>query len=581
MIILPHPNRLPRYGRLLAATALCGSIGATSALADDTGAQIGSIEKQIRALQGQLNRMKHDLAARNEEVRAARQEAAEASRAARANDARMTSYTQRFNQNGGSLGSLAAPPGLASNTLPNGSPYLNVDGTPYRTKGPALKQGQFQVGGVRVTLGGFIEAAGIYRSRNEVADIASSFNTGIPFAQSPNYHQGEFRGSARQSRLSILAEGTPDDHTRLSAYYEMDFNSAGATSNSNESNSYTFRERQLYASYERSDWDFYVMGGQAWSLLTMNKSGIKLRQEDTPLTIDAQYVPGFVWTRNVGLRVVKGFMHDKFDLGLAVESPESNYAQTASSLGSAYSINTSNPGLNGNGSTLNNGANYSTEYAPDVIIKGTADPGWGHYELFGVARFLHDRVSTLGNGDGHTRLAGGGGAGMILPLIKGKLDFQASGLAGEGIGRYGSAQLADATIGRDGSPAPLPEVLALAGLIWHPTKMLDFYTYVGTEQITHRVDYHVGRTGYGYGSPLYSNAGCDIELSSATCTGNTSGIVQGTVGGWWRFLKGDFGTLQSGVQYSYTKRAVWSGVGGNPTTDNNIVMFSFRYLPFQ
>jgi TolA-binding protein len=576
-----RPSVASLTGRLLAATALCGTVHAGVARADDTGAQIGSIEKQIRALQSQLSHMKHDLATRNEEVRAARQEAAEASRTARENDARMAGYAERFNQYNGRLAALSAPPGLTPNTLPKGSPYVNVDGTPYKTRGPALKQGQFQVGGVRVTLGGFIEAAGIYRSRNETADIASSFNTGIPFPNSANYHQSEFRGSARQSRLSILAEGTPNDHTRLSAYYEMDFNSAGASSNSNESNSYTFRERQLYATYERSDWDFYVMGGQAWSLLTMNKAGIKLRQEDTPLTIDAQYVPGFVWTRNVGLRIVKGFMHDKFDLGLAVESPESTYSVPGTNYPTGTTINTSNPGLQGNGSTFSSGQTYSTEYAPDVIVKGTADPGWGHYELFGIARFLHDRVSVVGSGASHTRLAGGGGAGMILPLIKGKLDLQASFLAGEGIGRYGSAQLADATTGIDGSPEPLPEVMALAGLIWHPTKMLDFYSYVGTEQVTHREDFRIGRNGFGYGNPLYSNAGCDIELSAATCTGNTSGIVQGTIGGWWRFLKGDFGTLQSGVQYSYTKRAVWSGVGGNPTTDNNIVMFSFRYLPFQ
>ena len=108
----------------------------------------------------------------------------------------------------------------------------------------------------------------------------------------------------------------------------------------------------------------------------MSKAGMAGRSEDTPLTIDAQYVPGFVWTRNVGLRIVKGFDHDKYDIGLSVESPESSYGQAATSIPGA-TINTTNLGLNGNGSTLNSTAGYSTEYAPDVIAKVTADPGWG------------------------------------------------------------------------------------------------------------------------------------------------------------------------------------------------------------
>ncbi|MCQ8278328.1 hypothetical protein NFI95_07675 [Acetobacteraceae bacterium KSS8] len=573
-------RRFPKSA-LMAATALCGAVSAGPAMADTTSAQISAIEKQIHALEGQLNHMKRDLSARNEEVAAARREASVAARQAREAQERMGPV--RYDTSGRPIPPmpLSAPPGYAAYAGSSGSPYMNVAGYPsYVPSGPKLKQGQFQLGGVRVTLGGFLEAAGIYRSRNEAADISSSFNTGIPYPQSPNYHQGEFRGTARQSRISLLAEGNPNSVTTLTGYYETDFNSAGVSSNSGESNSYTLRERQLFAQYYRSDLDFYLLGGQAWSLLTMSKAGMAGRSEDLPSVIDAQYVPGFVWTRNVGLRIVKGFDHDKYDIGLSVESPESSYSQTATSLAGA-TINTTNAGLNGNGSTLNNTANYSTEYAPDVIAKFTADPGWGHYEVFGVARFLHDRVEYPGAGTNHTVVAGGGGVGFTLPIVPKRLELRASVLAGEGIGRYGSAQLADATIARDGSPKPLPEVLALAGLTFHATKKLDFYSYIGTEQITHAEDYRVGKTGYGYGSPLYSNAGCETELSTLSCTANTKGIVQFTGGTWWKFLKGDYGTMQTGLQYSYTKRSIFPGVGGNPSTDENILMFSFRYYPFQ
>src|ERR1700712_2306271 len=85
-------TRLFPKGSLLAATALTGILcgGITQARADDPSAQIGSIEKQIRALQGQLNSMKHSLTKRDADVRAARAEAAAANRQAMAMGERRT-----------------------------------------------------------------------------------------------------------------------------------------------------------------------------------------------------------------------------------------------------------------------------------------------------------------------------------------------------------------------------------------------------------------------------------------------------------------------------------------------------------
>ncbi|MBE7213076.1 MAG: hypothetical protein INR65_18850, partial [Gluconacetobacter diazotrophicus] len=274
---------LPRLG-LLSATALCGAALVSAPALADEASSISSIEKQIRALQGQLGRMKSESAARDAEVRAARQEAAEATRRARQVEDRqaLAGYGP-----GTGAGGLAAPPQLGYGSNPHGA-FANVTGNPgYTPSGPKLKQGQFVLGGVRVTLGGFIEAAGIFRTRNETADISSSFNTGIPLPNSPNYHQPELRGSARQSRVSLLVEGSPNANTALTAFFESDFNSAGVTSNSNESDSYTLRVRHVFAEYLRKDWDFYILGGQTWSLATMNKTGIIPRQEDVPLVIDA------------------------------------------------------------------------------------------------------------------------------------------------------------------------------------------------------------------------------------------------------------------------------------------------------
>ena len=53
------------------------------------------------------------------------------------------------------------------------------------------------------------------------------------------------RGSGRQSRIALKAEGKLDNVT-MTAYYEMDWLSSGTTSNNNQSNSYTVRQRQIW-----------------------------------------------------------------------------------------------------------------------------------------------------------------------------------------------------------------------------------------------------------------------------------------------------------------------------------------------
>jgi excinuclease UvrABC nuclease subunit len=67
--------------------------------------------------------------------------------------------------------------------------------------------------GITLTPGGFIEAAGIWRQHTEQTDVLSTFN-GIPYSGQPAGNLTEFRGTARQSRLSPLAE-TKVGHTKL------------------------------------------------------------------------------------------------------------------------------------------------------------------------------------------------------------------------------------------------------------------------------------------------------------------------------------------------------------------------------
>ena len=76
----------------------------------------------------------------------------------------------------------------------------------------------------------------------------------------------------------------------MTGYYEADWLGAGITSNNNQSNSYSMRQRQLWAdARENGGWDF--SGGQGWSLVTETTKGLTRGTEILPATIDPQYTP--------------------------------------------------------------------------------------------------------------------------------------------------------------------------------------------------------------------------------------------------------------------------------------------------
>jgi len=561
---------LQAAGFWAAAALACCLLTAPAVAQDPDAGRIDAIERQIQSLQQEVKRMRAEMARRDAALRAAQHDAAaahaEAARLAAARPIATTPPPAAL-----SVAQAAPPPAAPPPALP---------------PAPPGKQGVFHVGGLTITLGGFIEGAGIFRSANETSDISSTFS-GIPLGNTPQGHETELRFTARQSRFTALIEGEPDNVTKIAGYGEIDLQGAAPTANSNESNSYTPRLRQAYLTYDRSDWGVDILAGQAWSLLTLDQHGITPRTELLPLSIDGQYVVGFTWARQPELRVVKQLIDHQLAVGASLENPQTVFTTggfTSSTVGTAnlvtlpngQFVNVNNAGNSGFAPTVN----YSDEVAPDVVAKVAWDPRWGHYELYGIARFLHDNVAYVGGGHGETTPAGGIGAAAILPLLPGRLTLQGSMLAGYGIGRYGAGQLPDATIKPNGSPWPIPEIQALVGLVGHPVPSVDLYAYLGTEQ-EDKTAFITGGKGYGYGNPLFVNSGCDIELSPLTCTGNTSGLTEGTVGVWWRFLHGNFGMMELGAQYAYIRRNIFPGVGGEPAADENIVMASFRYYPFQ
>jgi len=461
--------------------------------------------------------------------------------------------------------------------------------------------------GVELTPGGFVAGETVSRQRAIGGDVDTQF-TGIPFGGQTAGVLSEFNASGRQSRLSLLAEGKLPTAT-LRGYYEADFLSAGTTSNDNQSNSYALRLRQAWGQAALNN-GWTITGGQMWSLATEYKSGLTNNAEAIPLTIDAQYNVGFSWERQYGFRVVKR-LRGHFWLGGAVEE-----SQTLNIGG--HNLPTIVYQQAGNaGGLYNPAANYSYNYAPDLIAKAVYEPKVGHFELFGVGRFFRDRIFPNAQAavpsalDAYTAKTQGGGIGAnaTVSLFAKTLDIGAHILAGNGVGRYSTSALPDATGHADGSLELLVGGSTLGKIEWHPAPRFDLYAYYGGEydkRAFYATGNYVTTPGptfgqpilAGYGAPNQVVSGCYTEVlpttsangggnvpgAAANCTADNRNIQEGTIGYWFRFYQGSRGTLQQGIQYSYAERHTWEGIGnpvtglaGSPKAIDNMWFTSFRY----
>ncbi len=473
------------------------------------------------------------------------------------------------------------------------------------------------VKGINITPGGYAEAAFVRRSRELGADITTPFNS-LTLPGASQNQLSEFFGSARQSKPTVYVAGRYKS-AELSSYMSADFLSAGITSNSNQTNSYTLRLRQVWGQVKFDNgWRF--LGGQAWTLAAENKQGIA-PADDTgrvndvrPMTIDPQYNVGFTFARQYGLRLTKDF-GDKVSVAFAIENAQGTF--TSHNNAANFVL-----GETGASNSFNTTATYTANPSPDLVAKIAFDPGFGHYEVFGLADRFTDRVfpcvenfasaacGTLTapsavNAYNASKEGGGIGATARWTLADKHIVFGLKGFGGSGIGRYGAAGLPDLSINPNGTVRLIRNFQGLATLEWHGKK-LDLYSYVGTEYDARTYGFdpllNSGAGGYvGYGAPEFPDYGCYTETppgtttagftpgSLAHCTGDTRAVIEGTAGFWYRFYNGPRGRFQFGTQYSYVTRQTWSGATAAPTGGaatpgaltpeglDNMVYTSFRY----
>jgi hypothetical protein len=547
--------------------------------------------------------------------------------------------------NGSSEPASAAPAAAATPAIGPAASVVSSNTASGGANAPAASQmdadmpASIHFKGVTLTPGGFFAAETVWRQKALASDINTPFNS-IPFDGASNAHVSEFQGSGRQSRISMLVEGKLSS-VKIGGYYEADFLSAGTTSTPTESNSYTLRQRQFFAQ-AAFDNGITFTGGQMWSLLTETTHGMDNRTEALPMTIDPQYNVGFTWARQYGARIVKNF-GNKVWIGMSVEQSTPTITvhgnPTAQATGTNVCTNagcTTTFNVDTNASTTNFlfGAygtssglynplgNYGYNEAPDFVVKAVFEPGFGHYEIFGVVGEVHDRVfpcvpltgttapagcTSITSGAGaynDSATTGGVGGNARWALFAKKVDLGIHFLGGAGIGRYGSSTLSDLTVRPNGTVVPIHNFQALGTFQLHPTPKLDIYTNYGGE-FDERTDYLKSAAGFGpcvqastgagicnegYGYPSLANSGCWTETQSVvapatngtlgsvptgvggssgfipgalgSCTGDTRSIYEATLGFWYRFYNGPRGKFQFGMQYSNILRQTWRGLGG-------------------
>ena len=564
-----------------------------------TAADIQALKDAMAAQQRQIQQLTEQLQQAQQNWKQAQAAAADAANKATVAQTQTSQQQKAVDALAGDVADLKTVSATSSDTPVLKNAVLNLHQDSPQASGPPPEQVfnpqmespiTIRFRGINITPGGYAAAEFVRRSRALGADISTPFNS-LTMPGASQSRLSEFFGSARQSKITTFVEGHVG-HVDLSSYVSADFLSAGVTSTSTETNGYTLRLRQAWgqARFENG-WSF--LGGQAWSLVTEDAKGIApdddmgKTNDVRPKTIDPNYNAGFLFARQYGLRLTKSF-GDKVAVAFAVENPQATL--TTHGNASNYLL-----GEAGASNSYNTTANYSFNPSPDLIAKIAFDPGFGHYEIFGLADRFTDRVfpcvefaagTPLCTATGATTATGaynaskeGGGFGASARWVFGHhLTFGLKGFGGSGVGRYAPGGLSDASIYANGTIHLIRNFAGLSTIEWK-SKKWDVYGYGGVEYAGHSYSFDKlankgAGANVGYGAPTFLNTGCYTETAPgaggftpgtlANCTADTRALLEGTFGFWYRFYSGPRGRFQYGTQYPYVTRNTWSGVAGAP-----------------
>jgi len=413
---------------------------------------------------------------------------------------------------------------------------------PAQTAEPNQSPLFFKIGGANFTPLGFLDFTSVYRSTNVGSGIGTSFG-GIPFnGSSPAGRLSETRFSAQNSRIGIKIDANPDNFT-VTGYLEADFLGNAPPNLEVTSHSSTLRMRLYWVDVHRGKWE--VLGGQSWSMMTPNRTGISPMPGDIFFSqdMDTNYQVGLVWLRTPGVRVVY-HANSNWTLGFALEDPE-QYTGGLVTFPSGF--NTSQvDDAGGNAKTPNAGPDVIAKVAYDTKLSGHAF----HIEASGLYRAF--RLNTASSNANVTKSGGGGSVNVNFEVLK-NLHLIANSFWSDGGGRYIFGLGPDFVVTTNAAgnfvPSPLHAGSGIAGFEYQFTPQTMLYGYYGGAYFGHRFQQTTlgpPPTFVGYGFPGSGSA------QNRTIQEATVGVIETL----WKDAK--YGDLKIITQGSYLSRNPWS-----------------------
>jgi len=430
--------------------------------------------------------------------------------------------------------------------------------------------GSVRLGDAVLDLGGFVDLENIFRTTNTQSNIATAFGA-IPYGNTPQGHVTEFRTTAQFSRLSVKVTDSFRGND-LTGYVEGDFSGNDAPGVYQSVNPQTNRLRLYFADLRRRKWEF--LGGQTWSWLTPNRTGIGPMPIDLAITYneDQNLGVGVPYTRAAEFRVAY-HPNEHWAMGSGIE--DSNQF-----IGGYVALPTAFTSI---GSQFDNGAQIGAANAfPDILSKITYDRDLSsrhfHAEATGLFTGAHASVMPIGSTSfkTHTTVGGGGQIAANYDLTS-KLTLLANAFWSDGGAHYLVATGPQLVVRPDaaGTDVNLSMVHAGAGstgLEWRATEKDAFAVYYAAD--------YFGRSFFPDTTDT-AHPGTIIGFGGPGSPNTNNRAIQQVTFDWLQTFWKDrrYGALQFYTQYSYLTRAPWYVAPGDPKNAHlSMVYCGFRYV---
>jgi hypothetical protein len=575
-VLMLAPATVPCFGQ---STAQQPVVGATKSSAAD---EVALLKQQLAEQQKQLEKVQANMAEMKARLDRAESASQDSHGAQTASGATAGSVGPGKPASVGQVASLTpiVPKGMPdsasapvmSSALPTVPASFNNGASAVDEKG--LSPLSVKIGGATFTPGGFLDFTVYTRSTNLGSGIGTSFGA-LPFSNGATGQLSETKFTMQNSRLSFDVNSAFKGFD-LHAHVEADFLGFAPPNLYDSSNSNTFRSRLYWLDARKGAFEF--LGGQSWTLLTPNRTGLSANPSDLfySQVMDTNYQVGLTWARQAQFRMIYHFT-DTAAIGLSIEDPQQLYGNaTVPSTMVAQGDNGSG-GIN-NANAANNPATPNP--MPDFIAKVAFDPKIGklhqHLEFAGVMDAVRTYDPAFKVHD--TALGAGIAANFNFELFK-NFHFVLNGFWNDGTGRYIFALAPDFIINRDAAGAYHPSLVhsgsGLTGFEYQINPKTMVYGYYGGAWAQRNFGIDCYTQPIPPMSPPGTVAACTQTPSSKPSyigfgypgsPNNQNKSIQepsfGIIETFWK--NPHYGTLQLITQYSYVTRAPWAVQTGQP-----------------